>query len=293
MREFVITTESNNDMPKEFLEANGIGVIPHYYTVEEETYGGEYPELSNREFYDAMRAGKKAGTMASNPAVIEEMFTAYAKAGKDILHISFSAALSGGFGNVSVGARNICEEYPGMKAIVIDTKSASVGEGILLMKAVELRSEGKTIEETADVIRDLVEHLFVQFTVEKLDYLYRGGRLSKSSMVLGSLANIKPVLYVDPEGKLVPLTKVRGRKKSLTTIVDNAAKQMGSYQDKQIRVGIMHGDCEEDALYLKTLLQERFGYPDELFLIVPIGPSIGAHSGPGTVGLVLLADSRA
>lgn len=292
MREFVITTESNNDMPKEYLEANGIGVIPHYYTVEEDTYGGEWPELTIEEFYAAMRAGKKVGTMASNPAVIADMFGAYAKEGKDILHISFSAALSGGFNNVSVGARDICEENPGMKAIVVDTRSASIGEGVLIMKAVEMRDAGKSIEETAAAVQELADHLFVQFTVEKLEYLQRGGRLSKGSAVLGTLANVKPVLYIDPEGRLVPLTKVRGRKKSFATMVDNVAEKMGSYKDKQIKIGIMHGDCEEDANYLKTLLQERFGYADDMFLIVPIGPSIGAHSGPGTIGLVFLCETR-
>ena len=289
MRDFVITTESNSDLPREFILENEIGVIPHYYTVEEEVYGADR-EMSIREFYAAMRAQKKVGTMASNPAVIEEMFAAYAAEGKDVLHISFSSALSGGCGNVQMVGRQMMEEIPVFRVEVVDTLSASLGEAILIMKALSLKKEGKSLEETADILRGLVPNLCVQFTVDDLGYLYRGGRLSKTSAVLGTVANIKPVLYINDDGKLVALSKVRGRKKSIHTMIDNMEARLGSFREKQVVIGIVHGDCEEDAQYLKEQVEKRLGY--HAFLIRPVGPSIGAHSGPGTLGLIFLGDRR-
>lgn len=289
MREFVITTESNSDLPLEYIQENGIGVIPHYYTVEEEMYGGD-KELSIPEFYEVMRSGKKVGTMASNPAVIEEMFLSYAREGKDVLHVSFSSALSGGCGNVQMVARQVMEEHPEMTILVVDTLSASLGEALFIMKAVSMKKEGKSVKETAQALEALVPNLCVQFTVDDLNHLYRGGRLSKTSAVLGTMINIKPILYVDGEGRLVALSKTRGRKKSIQTLVDNMEARVGSFRDKQIVIGIVHGDCEEDAGLLRRMVEERFGYHD--FLIRPIGPSIGAHSGPGALGLIFLGDYR-
>lgn len=289
MREFVITTESNSDMDPAYLSENNVGVIPHYYTVGDEEYGGD-KELTIKEFYDAMRAGKTAATMASNPAVILEKFGEYAGQGKDILHISFSSALSSGYSNIVNGAEEIMEEHPEMKIIVIDTLSASLGEGIMIRKALEMKKEGRTIEETAAWIRENCPHINIQFTVDDLNFLYRGGRLSKSSAILGTVINIKPILYFNKEGKLVALDKVRGRKKSLTTLVDNMGEKLGDFRDKQIFIGIVHGDCESDAKYVADMITERFGYTD--IVIRPIGPSIGAHSGPGAVGVIFLGDEK-
>ncbi len=237
-----------------------------------------------------MRAEKKVATMASNPAVIQEKFTQYAKEGKDILHISFSSELSGGCSNVVMTANEIMEEYPEMKIIVVDTLSASVGEMIMIMKALELKKAGKRIEETKAVIEELVPHISVQFIVDDLNYLYRGGRLSKTSAVLGSLMDVKPILYVNAEGKLLALGKTRGRKKAISTLISNMTERLGEWKDKQIAIGIIHGDCQEDADYLKQQITEKLGY--ENIIIRPIGPSIGAHSGPGTLGIIFLGEYR-
>lgn len=289
MREFVITTDSNCDMDLTYLAEHEVGVIPHYYTVDDEVYG-DGAELTVREFYDAMRAGRKAATMASNPEVIRMRFEEYAKQGKDILHISFSSALSSAYENIVGGAKEIMDKYPGMKIIVIDTLSASLGEGIIIRKAIEMKEEDKTIEEAAMWARENSPHLNIQFTVDDLNFLYRGGRLSRSSAILGTVINIKPILYFDKEGKLVALDKVRGRKKSLMTLVDNMETRLGEYKDKQVFIGIVHGDCEMDARYVANQITERFGYTD--IIIRPIGPSIGAHSGPGAVGLIFLGDEK-
>lgn len=290
MKEIIISTETNNDLPLEYLQKNNILVIPHYYNVEEMLYGEEGNCITCKEFYDEMRAGKKVGTAASNPAVILEKFTEAAKAGKDILHISFSSALSCGYQNVVNGANEVMEEYPDCKIIVVDTLSASLGEGIMIQLALNRIAEGKTIEEIAAEVTEASARLCVQFTVDDLEYLYRGGRLSKTSAVLGTVINLKPILHINDEGKLVALAKIRGRKKALATLVDNMEAKIGSYRDKQIFIGIIHGDCEADALAVKDMIEKRFGYTD--FMIGEIGPSIGAHSGPGTIGLVFLGDER-
>lgn len=290
MREIIISTETNSDMSEEFLSKNNILVIPHYYNVEEKMYGGDGDHLTIKEFYDEMRAGKKVGTAASNPAVILDEFTKAAAEGKDIIHISFSSGLSGGYQNVVNGASEVMEEYPDCRIEVIDTLSASLGEGLMLELAVRMKNEGASFDDIVAEVKKTSEHISIQFTVDSLEYLYRGGRLSKTSATLGTMINLKPVLHIDNEGKLVAVAKVRGRRKSLSTMLANMEAKLGSYKDKQIFIGIMHGDCEEEALALRDMVKEKFGY--ENFVIEPIGPSIGAHSGPGTMGLVFLGDER-
>lgn len=289
MREFIVSTESNADLPEEFIQEHDICVIPHYYSIEDEIYG-EDKELTIKEFYDAMRAGKKAGTMASNPVVIEDRFTNLVKAGKDILHISFSSTLSGGCSNVVMTSKEIMEKYPKSKIVVLDTLSASAGEMMMIMKALELKKEGKSIDETKDIIEGLIPHICAHFTVDDLKYLYRGGRLSKTSAIVGSLVDVKPILHINTEGGLVALSKTRGRKKSMNVLVNNVSDRLGEWKDKQIAIGILHGDCEEEAMYLKQLITDKLGY--ENFLIRPVGPSIGAHSGPGLLGVVFLGEYR-
>lgn len=288
MREFIISTETNSDLSTEYLAKNNVLVIPHYYTVEEEEFGGD-KELTIKQFYDEMRAGKKVGTMASNPAVILEKFTEAAKAGKDILHISFSSELSCGYQNICNGAQDVMEEYPDCKIIVIDTLSASLGEGIMIWQALKMKEEGKTIEETAQWMKEHVDKLNVIFSVDDLDYLYRGGRLSKTSAVLGTMINLKPVLRVTEEGKLEAFAKVRGHKKALSTMLDTMEKNLGSMKE-QVFIGIMHGDCEDEAKKFAAQIKERFGF--ENFVIEPIGPSIAAHTGPGTLGVIFLGEHK-
>lgn len=290
MRDFIISTETNTDMSEEFLTSNNILVIPHYYNVEDKTYGEEGNRLTIKEFYDEMRAGKSVGTAASNPAVILEKFTEAAKEGKDILHISFSSGMSGGYQNIVNGANEVMEEYPDCKILVVDTLSASLAEGMMIRLALDLKAQGKTIDEIYEEVSETSKHLAIVFTVDNLDYLYRGGRLSKTSAVLGNVISLKPILHINDEGKIVALDKARGRKKSFTVMMDYMEKKLGSFKDKQIFIGIMHGDCDDEAQALKQMITDRFGY--EKFVIEPIGPSIAAHSGPGTIGIIFLADER-
>ena len=153
-----------------------------------------------------------------------------------------------------------------------------------------MKKEGKSITEVAEKLREVVPHLNVLLTVDDLDTLYRGGRLSKTSAFVGGMIGIKPIIAVDADGKLAATGKARGRKKAFNMLLDTMEQNVGSYKDKQSFIGIVHGDCEEDANVLKSMIEEKFGF--EKFMIEPIGPSIGAHTGPGAIGLVFLGETR-
>lgn len=289
MKDFVITADSNCDLLDSYIKEKHIGIIPHYYDLEGVTYGDEV-NLTPKDFYNKMREGNMPTTMASNPDVIRKTFQSYIDQGFDILHISFSSALSGGCSNVVTGALEICEENPGAKILVVDTLNASLGEGMMVMKAVQLKKEGKSIDETASWLEEHKMEFCVRFTVDDLGHLYRGGRISKATAIVGSMINIKPILYVNDEGKLVPLDKVRGRKKSLASIAEDMLNSMGKYKDDKDTICIAHGDALEDAEYLAGLVKEKL--PHKEIVINYISPSIGSHSGPGAIGLCFMGEKR-
>ena len=286
---YVITTDTCCDLPKDYLKEKEIEEVSLYYNMNGSVYGNDQ-EMDIKEFYDRMRGGEMPTTMAANPEELEEMFEKYLSAGKSVLHLAFSSELSSSCGNAMVAARELNEKYTDNKVIVIDTLAASLGQGLMVYKAEELRQNGKTIDETATWLEENKLHFCHQFTVDDLNHLYRGGRVSKLTAVAGTIIQIKPILHVSDEGKLVPIGKARGRKKSLTALVDNMQRTMGSYCDKNDIVFISHGDALEDAEYVANLVKERFGI--EKFLINPVSPTIGAHSGPGTIALFYMGEKR-
>ena len=289
MKDFVITADSNCDLLDDYIKEKNIGIIPHYYDLDGITYGDEI-NLTLKEFYDKMRTGQMPTTMASNPEVIRETFQNYIDQDFDILHISFSSTLSGGCNNVMAGARELCEENPEAKIIVVDTLNVSLGEGMFVMKAVQMKEEGKTIDEITSWLEDHKMEFCVRFTVDDLNHLQRGGRISKTTAVIGSLMNVKPILYVNEEGKLVSLSTSRGRKKSLATICNNMIESLGKYKDEHDVVCIAHGDALEDANYLASLIKEAL--PNKQIVINFVSPSIGSHSGPGAIGLCFMGEKR-
>lgn len=289
MMNFVITADSNSDLLDDYIKEKNIGIIPHYYDIKGITYGDEI-NLTPKEFYDKMRGGLMPTTMASNPEVIQETFQNYINQGLDILHISFSSALSGGCSNVMAGARDLCEENPDTKIIVLDTLNASLGEGMFVMKAVSMKEEGKSIDEIASWLEEHKMDFCVLFTVDDLNHLQRGGRISKTTALIGSMMSVKPILYLNEEGQLVPLSTSRGRKKSLSTICNKMIENMGKYKDDHDYVCIVHGDALEDANYLANLVKEAL--PHKQIIINTVSPSIGSHSGPGAIGLCFMSEKR-
>ncbi len=291
MNPYVIMTDTTADLPESYIKEHQLEILSLSYTIDGTTYDREHP-LDVREFYAKMRAGSMPTTAQVNPEQAKEAFKKCLEQGKDVLYIAFSSGLSGTYGSAVIAARELEEdkEYPGRKVIVLDSLSASLGEGLLVHKAVMLKEAGKSMEETADWVEKNKLHLCHNFTVDDLFHLHRGGRVSKATAILGTMINIKPVLHVDDEGHLIAIGKVRGRKKSLSALVDRMAEQIRGYEEQNDVVFISHGDCGEDAEYVKKLVQERFGV--ESFIINHVGPTIGAHSGPGTLALFFVGNPR-
>lgn len=291
MRDFVITTDSNSDLLPAYMKENNITVISHYYEIDGEHYG-EDNLLSDHEFYERMRNGSMPITQASNPAVIREIFTEKVKAGYDVLHISFSSALSCGCSNVTTGASEVMEENPGSRIVVFDSLNVSLAQGLMIKKAVEMKKDGASINEITDWLTKNRNRFFCLFTVDDLFHLHRGGRVSKTTAIVGTLINVKPVLITDEEGKLVSMCNVRGRKKSLQMLVDTMTEKINNGGPDRFTVAIAHGDCDEDAKLVESLIREKMdkGELEKTDIIInQVSPSIGAHTGPDAMGLCFLA----
>lgn len=287
MREFIITTDSTVDMPMEYLVENQNPVMSLAYVVNGQTYE-DMKGLTFKEFYQKMREGSMPTTSQVNPDQARDVFEPILKSGKEILHVGFSSGLSGSYNSARIAGEELKEEYPDAKIIVIDSLCASMGEGLFLYKLNEMKRAGKSIDELAVWAEENKLHVCHNVAVDDLYHLYRGGRVSKTSAVIGSVVNIKPMIHVNNEGKLVPISKVRGHKKSLNALVDRMEQQIkGVHNDI---VTISHSDCEEDAKYVADLIRERFGI--ENIMIHSIGTVIGSHTGIGTVALFFMGNER-
>lgn len=289
MTKFIITTDSCADLPKDFIQKYNIGVLPLSFSIDNKEYSG-VEDYDVKEFYDKMRSGLMPTTSQVTPQIAKNIFEEYIKEGYDVLHLSFSSGLSGSYNSSRVAAMEINEEYKDNKVIVIDSLCASLGEGLFVYQAVKLKDQGKTIEEVADYLENHKLNVCHYFTVDDLNHLYRGGRVSKATAIIGTMIGVKPVLHVDDEGKLIPISKVRGRKQSLNALVKYMKESIGSYKDKNDIVFISHGDALKDAQYVADKVKEEFGI--DAFLINHVGPVIGTHSGPGTIALFFMGDKR-
>lgn len=289
MKNFIITTDTTCDLPQEYLDQHNIGMLPLYYNLNGTVYGDEHV-LDPKEFYNIMRGGALPTTMAVNPDQAKKIFNDLLDKGYDVLHIAFSSALSGSCSVAATVARDLCDERPGSKIIVIDSLCASLGEGLLVHKAVELKESGKSIDEVANWVEKNKLNLCHFFTVDDLFHLHRGGRVSKAAAIIGTLINVKPVLHVDNEGRLIPLNNVRGRKKALISLVDLMEEKVKNYPEKNNTFFISHGDCIEDAEFVANLIKERLGIDNHL--IHYVSPTVGAHSGPGTLALFFMGTHR-
>ena len=245
--------------------------------------------MSVAEFYNKMREGGVAKTAAVNAEAFAEMFEEEAlKQGKDVLYLGFSSGLSTTYNSARLAAIDLKEKYPEAKIVTVDTLAASAGEGLMVYLTVEQKKNGATIEEAEAFARDLVGRMGIWFTVDDLVYLKRGGRVSPTAAFVGNLLGIKPVLYMDNEGHLIPVTKVRGRRTSIVAMADKYTEK--AVNKESGTVFISHGDCLADAQLLADMLKERHGV--EVKVLTDVGPVIGAHSGPGTIALFFVADAR-
>ena len=287
MRDYVITVNSTVDVPKEWLEERHVPVIPLKYTIDGETYT-DMEGLSAKEFFDKLREGKMSTTSQVNPEEAAAELEPYIKEGKDILHLGFSSGLSGTLNSMKIAGEMLEEKYREAKVIVIDTLCACLGEALLLYKALQQKEKGMNIDELAGWVEENKLHVCHNVTVDDLNHLHRGGRVSKTTAVLGTLVQIKPIIHMDDNGKLQVIGKERGRKKSLNKIVDMAVEQSKGWDNDIIM--ITHGDCIEDAEYVAKLVREKMGIDN--ILINNIGTVIGSHTGPGVVAVFCMGNKR-
>lgn len=290
MSEFVLMTDSSADLSQEMVQELGVTVLPLSFTIQGKVYRN-YPD--NREmdlplFYDMLRAGELATTSAVNVAEYTQAVEPILQEGKDVLILAFSSGLSSTYQASVLAAGELREKYPDRKIYTVDTLCASLGQGLLVYLAAQEQRKGKSIEEVRDWAEETKLHLCHQFTVDDLHFLKRGGRISATTAVVGSMLQIKPVLHVDNEGHLINIGKARGRQASLKALVDKMEKTVT--EEGRKTVFISHGDCRKDAVTVADMVRERFGTQD--IRINFVGPVIGAHSGPGTLALFYLGTER-
>ena len=290
MSNYKIVTDSTSDLPVKLIEELDLHVIPMLYTVDGKDYLNtpDEKELSSHDFYDLLRAGKTSTTTQINSEVFKDEVRPYLQQGLDVLYLGFSSGLSSTFNSVRLATAELKEEFPDRRVVALDTLAASLGEGLIVYHAAMRKKEGLSIDEVAAWVEENKLHLAHWFTVDDLNHLKRGGRVSGAAAFVGTMLNIKPVLHVDDEGHLIPVDKIRGRRKSLEELVAHMEKT--AIKPSEQTVFISHGDALEDAKYVEMLVRERFGV--QTIYINPIGPVIGTHSGPGTIALFFLAEKR-
>ena len=288
MKDYIIFTDSACDMELSTLKKWNVKCLDLTLKFENEEKIWSNNEIEPKTFYQKMRDGGIAKTSAVNSENFKQGFEEEIKKGNDILYIAFSSGLSTTCNSGSFACKALSEVYPDSKLITVDSLAASAGFGLLLYLAVQKKEEGATIEELEKYIKETVPHICHWFTVDDLVYLKRGGRVSPAAAFIGGMLGIKPVLHVDDEGHLVPVTKVRGRKASIKALADKYGEL--AIDKTTGPIFICQGDCKEDAQLLADIIKNDYGR--DIDITVYTGPVIGAHSGPGTLALFFLGKNK-
>lgn len=280
-----ILSDSACDLPEEIIKDYNIDILPIVVIKGEKEYLDKV-SIQPKEVYENMRKGEVYKTSQISPMDFKSKFQEYGQNGESVIYIAFSSGLSGTYQTSLLVKEDVKSEYSQLDLDIIDTKGASGGFGLMVLYAAKMAREGKTKEEIIKAVEFYRDHMQHIFTVDDIEYLYRGGRVSRTKAFIGGLLNIKPILHVDEEGKLIPIEKIRGKNKVFKTMLDIMEARSKEADLKSQIIGITHGDDIEGALKLKKLIEERFGSKD--FLINTIGAAIGAHSGPGTLAIYFL-----
>lgn len=288
MNDYVIFTDSCCDISPEMLAQWGVPYANMTFSFDGEDKEYISADITNKEFYDRMRQGAHPRTAAINADAFTRAFTPILEEGKDILYIAFSSGLSTTVSSAQMAVEELKESYPDRKIVIVDTLAASAGGGLMVYMAVAKKNQGASLEENAAYIEFLIPQHCIWFTVDDLEYLKRGGRISPLVAFAGSVLGIKPVLQMDDEGHLVKVSTARGRKKAIEALADKYAEL--SYEEKNTPIFISHAECEADAQQLADILTQRHGV--EVTLITQIGPVIGSHAGPGTIALFFIGKHR-
>lgn len=288
-KETIIVTDSSCDLSADYIKESGIQVIPFTYNLDGVDYEDDFGQtLTYKEFYERIREGSRSTTSQITTYTFEKVFKDLSQEGKSIIYIGFSSALSATFNNALMAKNNLVEEDPYIDLTIIDSKSASVGLGAIVYYAAEMLKEGKSKDEIVEWVENNKLKVYHQFTVDSLEHLKRGGRLSATAAAVGTLLDIKPFLIVDDEGKLEVVKKIRGRKRSIKTLLETLKANIVNPEEQTIFIN--HGDCLEDAEKLKEMLLKEVKVKD--VMINYVGPIIGTHTGPGMLCMVFMGKDR-
>lgn len=281
MHNYVILTDTCCDLPAKMVEDLGLRVLPLSFSLEGREYFN-YPdnrEMAPEVFYEKLRAGAQGATSAVSVGAFQGEMAFLAGKGLDILCLTFSSALSTTYQSACIAAKDVMSSYPDRKIYVVDSRAASLGQGLLTFLAARKKAAGVSLEELRDYVEERKNHICHWFTVDDLNHLKRGGRVSAAAALVGTMLHVKPVLHVDDEGRLIPVSKARGRRASVHALFE----KMEELVEDPSLVFISHGDCREDAESLAEMIRKK--YPVQKMVIHFIGPVIGNHSGPGTLAL--------
>lgn len=285
----IILTDSSCDLPLEFIEENQIPFLGLTCHLSYGDYTDDFGKtLTYKKFYDSVREGEMPTTSQINTYSFEETFRKYAKEGKSVIYIGMSSAISGCINSAIIAKNSILDEIPEADITIVDSKSASIGEGLLIYKSIEMLKNGSSKNEIINWLEENKLKMHHWFIVDNLMHLKRGGRLSYTAATIGTILNIKPIIFINNKGELVNSISVRGRKKAIKTLI-KLFEEHSSNPEEEI-VGITHADCIEDALYLKELLTEEFNV--KKVIINHVGPVLGSHTGPEMLSLCFLGKER-
>lgn len=289
MRDFVIMTDSCCDLPAQLADELGLVVLPLSVVMGDKSFRNylDGREIGFKEFYSDIRGGAMPTTSAVSVGQFEEAMRPILAEGRDILCLNFSSALSATYQSACIAAEGLRDEFPGAAIHVLDTCCASIGQGLLLYLCAQQKKAGKSLDEVLAYAQETAPHVAHWVTVNDLNHLKRGGRISAATALFGTMLTIKPIIYVNEEGKLINVGKARGRKASLLTLVDELEKRL---LDPSNPVFISHGDCEEDAKFVAEEVEKRTGA--KTLVINYVGPVIGSHTGAGVIALCFLGKER-
>lgn len=284
-----IITDSACDLKREYIDKNNIALLSLILNLEGQAIKDDLGKsLSYEEFYNKMRHGATPTTSQINAHDFEEEFTKYIKNGDSIIYISISSSLSGTFNSANIARNNIIEEYPEAKIELVDSSSVSMGQGLLVLKACEMRDNGASIDEIVEWLEENKRKVIHSILIDDLNHLKRGGRISGATATIGSLLNIKPSAYLDDEGKLVQGEKIKGKKKALRFLA-NEVKERAVETENEV-LYICHGDCLEEAEALRNIILQEVKFKD--VIINYVGNVVGAHAGPGVLAAIFLGKNR-
>lgn len=289
MINYKILTDTGCDLPFELLKENAVDVIGMVVNFNGEEYiEDNWKKINIEDYYNALRAGAQPTTSQITPSRFYDFFKPYLEKGEDILYIGFSSTLSGTFGSANIAKEMLLEKFPDRKIELVDSNCASVGVGLLVLSAVQKRLVNMPLDELIVWLENAKQNINHIFTVDDLNHLKRGGRVSGFSATVGTMLSIKPILYMSEEGKLLNIDKVKGRKKSIHVMSEYFGK--GILEDSTSTVIIAHGNCDDDAALLKKLIEDKYDIKN--VLVVPLGMTIAAHTGANVINMVFFGKTR-